>query len=69
MSSFQIVINGDPREVSTGWSLLDLLAALDFDPRTVAVERNGEIVPRNLHGQTLLHEADRLEIVRFVQGG
>jgi sulfur carrier protein len=37
--------------------------------RKVAVERNGEIVPRGLHGATLVENGDQLEIVVAVGGG
>jgi sulfur carrier protein len=37
--------------------------------KKVAVERNGEIVPRGAHASTLLAEGDRLEIVAAVGGG
>jgi sulfur carrier protein len=37
--------------------------------KKVAVERNGEIVPRGAHASTLLTEGDRLEIVVAVGGG
>jgi thiamine biosynthesis protein ThiS len=49
--------------------LLDLLAALGLDPRAVAVERNGEVVPRARLPEVELQAGDRLELVRFVQGG
>lgn len=62
-------MNGERREVAEGSSVLDLLAAHQLDPRTVAVERNGEIVRRERFGDTALTAGDRLEIVRFVQGG
>ena len=64
-----IVVNGEPRELAAGTRLLDLLAALALDPRAVAVERNGEVLRRAQLGEVELQAGDRLEIVRFVQGG
>ena len=52
-----------------GARLLDLLATLGLDPRAVAVERNGEVLPRARLGEVELDAGDRLEVVRFVQGG
>jgi sulfur carrier protein len=68
-ASFEIVLNGEARHVAAGATLLDLLAGLGRDPRTVAVERNGEIVRRPDYGATVLAAGDRLEVVHFVQGG
>ena len=46
-----------------------LLARLELGGRKIAVERNGEIVPRSAHASTLLADGDRLEIVVAVGGG
>ena len=46
-----------------------LLATLQLAGKKVAVERNGEIVPRSAHGSTLVLDGDRLEIVVAVGGG
>jgi thiamine biosynthesis protein ThiS len=64
-----IVVNGEPRAIARGARLLDLLAELALDPRAVAVERNGEVLRRAELGAVELRPGDRLEIVRFVQGG
>lgn len=66
---FEIQVNGEPRDVPEGATLASLLEALDLDPRVVAIERSGEVVPRALFGETVLGAGDRVEIVRFVQGG
>jgi len=65
----RIVVNGEPREIAPGMRLLDLLASLALDPRAVAVEKNGEVLRRAQLGEVELQPGDRLEIVRFVQGG
>lgn len=65
----EIVMNGEARAVAAGGTLLDLLASLGRDPRTVAIERNGRIVPRGEYGAAPLEAGDRIEIVHFVQGG
>jgi sulfur carrier protein len=66
---FEVVLNGEAHELPEGATVLDLLAGLGRDPRTVAVERNGEIVRRPDYGATVLAAGDRLEVVHFVQGG
>jgi thiamine biosynthesis protein ThiS len=65
----EISLNGEARAFRTGETLLDLLAALGRDPRTVAIEKNGAIVPRSEYGAAPLAAGDRIEIVHFVQGG
>jgi thiamine biosynthesis protein ThiS len=64
-----IVLNGEARRIAPGASVLDLLRELGRDPRTVAVERNGDLLPRARFGETLLARGDQLEVVHFVQGG
>jgi thiamine biosynthesis protein ThiS len=64
-----VSVNGEERTVATGCSLVELLGILGLDPRAVAVERNLEIVPRAELPNVVLAAGDRLEIVRFVQGG
>ncbi|MCD6042082.1 MAG: thiamine-biosynthesis protein ThiS, partial [Burkholderiales bacterium] len=44
-------------------------SSLNLSGKKVAVERNGEIVPRSAHASTLLADGDRLEIVVAVGGG
>jgi sulfur carrier protein len=46
-----------------------LLRRLELAGKKIAVERNGEIVPRSAHGHTLVADGDRLEVVVAVGGG
>jgi thiamine biosynthesis protein ThiS len=64
-----VSINGEEREVAVGTTVAVLLRSLGYEPRTVAVERNGAILARSAFEGTALEAGDRLEIVRFVQGG
>ncbi|MBZ0114565.1 MAG: sulfur carrier protein ThiS [Thermoanaerobaculia bacterium] len=50
-------------------NLAALLKERELDPRTVAVEHNGAVIPRDRYTETPLAEGDQIEIVRFVQGG
>ena len=52
-----------------GQTLAAYLAGTSYDPQRIAVERNGEIVPRRTYGETVLRDGDVLEIVSFVGGG
>jgi thiamine biosynthesis protein ThiS len=65
----EVTVNGESRRLPAGSTVLDLLSQLARDPRAVAVEHNGEILPRDRFAATRLSPGDRLEIVRFVQGG
>jgi thiamine biosynthesis protein ThiS len=66
--SVSIRLNGEGRDVAER-TVGDLVRALHRDPRTVAVEYNGDILPRGRYEETSLADGDRLEIVHFVQGG
>lgn len=61
-------INGQAVEAA-GETLLAYLTARGYDPQRVAVERNGEIVPKRHYESTALCDGDTVEIVTFVGGG
>jgi thiamine biosynthesis protein ThiS len=69
LASLTITLNGEPRRISAGMSVADLVAELGLPIKKVAVERNLEIVPRSTLSDVLLAEGDSLEIVHFVGGG
>ncbi|MBI1966955.1 MAG: sulfur carrier protein ThiS [Gemmatimonadetes bacterium] len=64
-----VTVNGEPRTVAPGATLLELLAALDLDPRAVVVEHNRKIVRRPDLGGVGLTPGDSIELVHFVGGG
>lgn len=61
-------INGAPREAPDGQTVTDLLSSLGIRGR-IAVEVNGELVPRSAHAQHVLADGDRVEIVHAIGGG
>jgi sulfur carrier protein len=65
----QLSVNGEPQRLAADASVSELLAALELAGKRVAVERNGEIVPRSRYAHTALADGDRLEIVVAVGGG
>jgi thiamine biosynthesis protein ThiS len=67
--ALSVTVNGEPRQVPGPATLLDLLAHLGLDARTVVVERNREIVRRARLGETPVAEGDAIELVHFVGGG
>lgn len=65
-----IHLNGESRQFDTSvTTLAALVAALDLGGKRIAIERNGEIVPRSQHASTPLLDGDALEIVVAVGGG
>jgi len=65
----EVVVNGSSRTVRPGVTLLELLAELALDPRTVVVEHNRRIVRRPALGETPVAAGDAIELVHFVGGG
>lgn len=63
-----VKINGETFDIA-GKTLAEYLASAQYDPKRIAVERNGEIVPKAKYGETVLEEDDVIEIVNFVGGG
>ena len=64
-----LTINGEQRAFGGVSSVAALVAELGLAGKRIAVERNGDIVPRGLHATTALADGDRLEIVVAVGGG
>lgn len=65
----QVTVNGEVREIAPTLSVLAVLQQWGLDPRKVAVERNGAIVPKSQFATLPLKEGDALEIVQIVGGG
>ena len=62
-------VNGTNIFLGGNQSLLDFLEAQSYDIRLIAVERNGQIIPRSTYKDVMLKDEDTLEIVSFVGGG
>jgi len=69
VSEVTVTVNGKPRKVEDGLSLLDLLHRLDVQPGRVVIEHNREIRRREDFEKTNVHAGDELELVYFVGGG
>jgi sulfur carrier protein len=65
----QVTVNGKAHRFERPLEVSTLLSTLDLAGKKVAVERNGEIVPRSAHASTLVADGDALEIVVAVGGG
>lgn len=63
-----VKINGTEKDVS-GITLAAYLETTDYNRTRIAVERNGDIVPKSQYETTVLRDGDEVEIVGFVGGG
>ena len=64
-----IIVNGHERPLPEGGTLLDVLEQAGLAGRPLAVELDGEVVPRAAFGVCRLSGGERIEIVTFVGGG
>ena len=66
----RILLNGHRRELEGDQrNVASLIGELGLEGKRIAVERNGEIVPKSCYADTLLEDGDKLEIVGAVGGG
>ncbi len=65
----QIILNGEHHELPEQPRIIDLIKQLGLVGQRLAIEVNGDIVPRSQHAERCLHEGDRVEIVRAIGGG
>ena len=65
----QVIVNGATQRFEGPLDVAALLEQLAMAGKKVAVERNGEIVPKSAHARTLIGDGDQLEIVVAVGGG
>ena len=63
-----VKINGEELNMA-GKTIAEYLAVTNYDTGRIAVERNGDIVPKDKYGETILQDGDTVEVVSFVGGG
>ncbi len=68
-SALELSLNGELRRFPEPLTVAALVETLGYAGKRIAVERNGEIVPRGRHADVVLTDGDRLEIVVAVGGG
>jgi sulfur carrier protein len=61
--------NGEALQLPHALNLQELLAQRGLAERRVAIERNGQIVPRSQHANVLVEAGDRIEVVMAIGGG
>ena len=65
----KIIVNGEEKEAQPVVSVAEYVLALGFDPETVVVELDGQILNRVDYGARRLTEGCELELIRFIGGG
>jgi len=63
-----VKVNGEALDIA-GNTLSEYLAVTNYDSKRIAVERNGDIVPKAQYDRTVLLDGDSIEVVSFVGGG
>lgn len=63
-----VIVNGETLDMA-GKTISEYLATTNYDPKRIAVERNGDIVPKAQYAETVLIDGDSVEVVSFVGGG
>ena len=69
MLLMEILLNGAAKTLAQPTTVAELIEQLGYTGKRIAVERNGDIVPKSLHATVALCAGDRLEIVVAVGGG
>jgi thiamine biosynthesis protein ThiS len=64
-----VSINGEPRQFPQTISVAQLIEEMGLTGKRIALERNGEIVPRSTFAAQQIADGDRMEIVVAVGGG
>ncbi len=67
--SLRVKLNGEPRELADGSTIVQAVAELTAAPAGVAAAVNGDVIPRGSWAATLLRDGDQVEVVTAVQGG
>jgi sulfur carrier protein len=62
-------LNGESRTFPSALNVAGLVEQLGYTGKRIALERNGEIVPRSTYASVQLAEGDQLEVVVAVGGG
>ena len=63
-----VKVNGTELDIA-GKTVAEYLSTTNYDPKRIAVERNGNIVFKSQYTETVLMDGDSLEVVSFVGGG
>ena len=62
-------VNGEPKDLDTALTLLNLLKEMGIKPGRVAVAVNSTVIPRGKLGEKMLSDGDSVEVIEAVGGG
>ena len=65
----KIQLNGKKISIKSNFSILDLLIKYKLNTKKIAIEYNGEIIPKERYKSKFLKDKDKIEIVHFIGGG
>lgn len=68
-SMLSISVNGQKAEIEREMSIAEMLTVVEVPPNYLAVEINGEVVPREEHNDHVVKAGDEVEVVTLVGGG
>ncbi len=69
LATISLTLNGEQKTFAAPLSVAKLVISLNVAGKRIAIERNGEIVPKSEHAITQLADGDKLEVVIAVGGG
>lgn len=64
-----IIVNGKEINLTEDTNVAEYLEQNQYQVKRIAVELNGDILPKYSYSDTMLKDGDRLEVVTFVGGG
>jgi thiamine biosynthesis protein ThiS len=65
----KIQLNGKKINISSKLTVFDVLKKYKINEKKVAIELNGEILPKNNLKKRMIKNLDKIEIVQFIGGG
>lgn len=64
-----IQVNGKSLEVVESLTIIDLIKQLNYQDQRIAIEINEAIIPKSSHGEFVISDNDKIEIIKAVGGG
>ena len=68
-NKIKIIVNGEEVFIEQSSTLFDLLDSLKINAAKIAIELNGEIIPKSTYKKSILKKGSKIEIVHFIGGG
>lgn len=65
----KIILNGEEQVLENELNIIQLLTKYKLEPEIIVVEKNGEIINKDLYADETVTEGDKIELIRFIGGG